>query len=70
MQTAPVQQFHVGGEVYEGANPQYAQMFGEDGVAHWMKVAKGVPWRKVSKPMSRAEKRMNRRPKHGNGDSL
>lgn len=65
MQTAQVQQFHVGGEVYEGANPQYAVISGEIGGRSGPKVAKGVPWRKISKPMSRAEKRMNRRPKHG-----
>lgn len=44
--SAPIEEFVVAGTTYRGANPQYVNI-GKPETPHFVKSAKGVPWRKV-----------------------
>lgn len=46
--SAPVQTFIIADTEYRGANPQYYNNAKPGQPANFVKVAKGVPWRKVT----------------------
>ena len=46
--SAKVKTHVVAGTTYRGANPEYYNIADVGMPAHYVKVAKGVPWRKVT----------------------
>lgn len=46
--SAPVKTFVVAGQTYRGANPRFQNIAKTGQPANFVKVAKGVPWRKVT----------------------
>ena len=48
MPTATVQTYIVDDTEYRGANPQYYNIAPDGHPENFIKVAKGVPWRKVT----------------------